>query len=939
MKLTTPRLVEQYEFLLTLRRQRSIDAETYRTEVDKLKAKQATIDRRNAAALAKREEERERQRQREVARKIKEDEEKAKARKQRAVAARKAKRAEKRDIKNVNVLFNQVYDDTGDGFVYNIWKASKTDARLLVINKRNVIRIDKPINYDSKYKKFRLQFFAGSDGGTILEEGDRVVMLSPNDIKGEKLVQRFRDGISHCVFTPILNRLNVSLNSAKASATVQRVKQKIAKIKQLSDEYKSGVPEDKMESIAVASGFKVIMYDILGMKTNEYNTRGKSTIQFTNTRPNHVEEGMIALNCDSTFVSKDTISEAYYKLQQTNDFFMVDGDISNGVPRKLRTLTSVLEVKDDNAEYFERMDNAIGLRRFGLNATKYPQVNDFIKEGRIINSWVTKLSSNKATGHIDMPKAYTQFKKSPCYDGFMGVIHQWRNGSFSLQFIQEHIGIYKFKVVGGVNKLLSKLGLSIGCEYTLPSPEITYFTKLGIGLDIVAGVWGSKMDFEFEPEMLQDRRYCLWSGRLGMERHHKTHSFKCDPSMASHLKVDYGNDMFYWETDKIASIRIANKNVFTYHHILAFITSYTRIQMIDAMLKFDIDNIVKVVLDGIYFVGEKPLGLEWFVDKDIKEHSYDKFIWYDPATKNIESKPMDYSESVCLTGQGGAGKTYSVFNDNGFNRILFVSPNNCLGSKVAKTYNVSYTTIHKLIGIDCVPYHADHAYPPVIFIDELTQIAADWIDKAIELYKDSFIFVAGDILHNGMWFQCRGGTPDNYSTIWKPTLPVVEIKGDRRSLDSELADLKIKLREYMKSIFVNGDEEEIYLIKNWAKKNLNIIAYEDAIKKFNNDIWISGTNKTSENLLSNGVVSGYYKQGGFVEFEEAEGYNKRGSFTCHSFQGQTVEEKKIFISVFDLFEWSMLYTAISRARKISQLVFVCSPRMKNLFRDSTDIKN
>ena len=75
-------------------------------------------------------------------------------------------------------------------------------------------------------------------------------------------------------------------------------------------------------------------------------------------------------------------------------------------------------------------------------------------------------------------------------------------------------------------------------------------------------------------------------------------------------------------------------------------------------------------------------------------------------------------------------------------------------------------------------------------------------------------------------------------------------------------------------------------------------------------------------VLENGVVSGWYKKGGNISYEEKENFEKRGSFTTHSFQGQTIEDKKVFISINSCFEYSMLYTAISRVRRISQLVFV-----------------
>ena len=108
----------------------------------------------------------------------------------------------------------------------------------------------------------------------------------------------------------------------------------------------------------------------------------------------------------------------------------------------------------------------------------------------------------------------------------------------------------------------------------------------------------------------------------------------------------------------------------------------------------------------------------------------------------------------------------------------------------------------------------------------------------------------------------------------------------------------------------------------WANK-LNTISFDDAVKQFSvGDAWIAGTHAINVKLLENGVVSGWYKKGGNISYEEKENFEKRGSFTTHSFQGQTIEDKKVFISINSCFEYSMLYTAISRVRRISQLVFV-----------------
>jgi hypothetical protein len=85
---------------------------------------------------------------------------------------------------------------------------------------------------------------------------------------------------------------------------------------------------------------------------------------------------------------------------------------------------------------------------------------------------------------------------------------------------------------------------------------------------------------------------------------------------------------------------------------------------------------------------------------------------------------------------------------------------------------------------------------------------------------------------------------------------------------------------------------------------------------------IAGTHAINKRLLEKGVVSGYYKKGGWISAEEKVGYEKRASFTIHSYQGSTIESGKVFISITNLFEYTMLYTAISRAVNYNQLVFV-----------------
>ena len=127
----------------------------------------------------------------------------------------------------------------------------------------------------------------------------------------------------------------------------------------------------------------------------------------------------------------------------------------------------------------------------------------------------------------------------------------------------------------------------------------------------------------------------------------------------------------------------------------------------------------------------------------------------------------------------------------------------------------------------------------------------------------------------------------------------------------------------MKQIFINGDSGECDFLKTWISSIVSTIGYGEAITQFQvGDVWLASTHRVNNALLSAGVVSGWYKEGGEISDVAKDGFKKRGSYTIHSIQGATLENRRIFISVDDTFEYSMLYTAVSRATHYDQLVFV-----------------
>lgn len=957
----TGKRAEFFEYLQLLRQERIITAKAFNEQVRELKAKQQKID----DAVEKR---------RVIAERKREAKKAEKAR-QRAEAT--AKRREERKLeRSLTSVRAGVIADTrisSEEDAIRFWKRVRGQTvRLMRVNNGEVIS-DQVETISNKYKEFRQMLITlvvnqiGSEY-EIDEDfiGGRLLAMRPSNIKAKRIAQAFADGIRHCVFTPIFNKLTELAVDLESESSKKRMGQRMKCLQKMFVEYENkgrNVPEADMEKVAKAAGLKITIFDVLGNVMAVYNENGKvGSLRMTNTRHNHLEDGLV-VDSDPKDVSEEQLLKEWNDCKNNNVFYMIEGDIKEKLPTAIRTLNGAYRLYDENRDIFRAFDDEIGIANYRINATKNPELNSFLKTGRIVNGWscdlqdrvyakVKKYSHSVPTdtvvdnGYVmedvynegeewlheikkelpvkcaDMPKAYAQFKRCSEYAGFLGHIHQFRTGEFSLDFVKQHLGYYKFQITKQPNDLLRRLGFYAGNSYILFSPELLYYCSLGMEVKVFQGAWGSRFDFEFTEEMLKKRRYCKWAGRLGMEREDKVFTISAKKEFAENLLVDYHG--FYWKSDELLTIRQPVKAVWTNHHILGGITAYVRIQMVQAMLQFQPDMLVRVVLDGIYYKGAKPKSLDWFVEKPVSKQvdNYSQ-TWFSPDDDTeYNFPPMSrVIRNSLLSGQGGSGKTYSIFKDEGFNNVLFVSPSHILGQDVREKYGAYYTTIHKLIGIECRPYHEENRIPSVIFVDEITQVPAEWIEKVFEMYPQSLVILAGDVDSQGRWYQCRSGDGDNWNTIFTPRpelVDVIEYNVDMRSRDDKLKELKLAIREEMRRVFDEG-ETAVHLMKAWAMKNLPL---SNGVEFQKGDTCIASTHAINKKLLDAGIVSGYYKKGGFVSDVEQSGYEKRGSFTIHSYQGKTIETGNVWIFLNDMFEYAQLYTAVSRVVNYEQLRFV-----------------
>jgi hypothetical protein len=284
-------------------------------------------------------------------------------------------------------------------------------------------------------------------------------------------------------------------------------------------------------------------------------------------------------------------------------------------------------------------------------------------------------------------------------------------------------------------------------------------------------------------------------------------------------------------------------------------------------------------------------------------------------------------DDCVLAGAGGSGKTTSILSDPGFIKPVYVVPTHRLGRKMREEYGVSYITIQKLIGLGCRAYKEENTEPPFLLIDELTMMERNWVEKAQEMYAGSLLFFAGDIAQTAkgfMWFQLRNGKPGQFSELWRGDgVGWKYFTTDYRSLDDGLKTMKRALRDKMMDVFTDGGLADAKALTAWVLQTFPISTFDAAVALFaDGDTWIAGTHRTNEKLLEAGVVSGYISPLNDMSREPVAGWEKRGSFTTHGFQGQTLSEGRVFVSVGDAFELAMIYTAVSRARWSHQIVLV-----------------
>jgi hypothetical protein len=111
--------------------------------------------------------------------------------------------------------------------------------------------------------------------------------------------------------------------------------------------------------------------------------------------------------------------------------------------------------------------------------------------------------------------------------------------------------------------------------------------------------------------------------------------------------------------------------------------------------------------------------------------------------------------------------------------------------------------------------------------------------------------------------------------------------------------MKLDLREEMRRVYTDGGIGDTNKMCRYIRKNFTVIPLAQAVAEADPDALFMWSTHRVEKLLPTTFTS-------------------KG---VHMFQGQTIEDRHIYICM-DFFEYAMPYTALSRARNSSQITFV-----------------
>ncbi len=885
------------------------------------------------------------------------------------------------------------------------------DYRLLIYRDKKLI-YDKDADITPKWWNQNESDFVGNKSGTsiwnaIPKDGEKITIVFAKNKKISKkhISQNYLDShiLQHCVFTPILNHYKAQLekrpNNSIAKACVNKLLDKVYKSGKVRvgyiNEYKNGIPQDKIED--VFTDLKVNIKITTPFSDEPYlhiiTDPNHKCFEYFNTRLDHVEyneNGVTThykyknLRKCNGFIFINTQAEMDEIFENVKSEYPLYGKGTFGVSKILLPDKAYQLSLDKNATMYEWMKEC-KMNNMGIDRLKYENKDlmSFLDKSTHFNGTVDfrntkpyQVALNRGEEltkmgirHIDVIKAYSAFKECSYYCGYVGYISDFRKCTTF-----EANGIYlinNLKIFGKLKRLNDVMKIYKSNNiYT--KAELDFLKDCGATFDVIKGAIGKRFDFSFneamktekiEIEKLDNRKiplYSFWTGLSAKVTTHENLYQQIQDKERPNLAV--GHDIYRNDEAQEWKLSFPRPYDYTKIHLTSQILGYTRLIMLEQLMKMDIDKIVRVCVDGIYYEQHDCEINNVFQDKSDKmtfknspsEEYVSNLVDTIPTPKKIlKLKPRGeqplapkveerkYYDVELFDGEGGVGKTYFNITDEGLRDICYVPHSWKLASNQK---HVNTSTHNTLLYSNSKEKKDEHLKYSTYLIDECSMLSKGQQEDLIEILGGRVIFMGdpdcqlpfikpdeeSDLAKK---YGGKDKIPKKYFQPFDKHSPLIQntvtLTTNYRIKCKVLREVTLRLRDIImkKTKYDNPLYTYFPEIKTIDRQELK------SLYNYKEDIILVTTN--AKNLLYNEMFEGQekykvkqkkygYYNGSIVFDEKPKGVDSelRHGYTVHSVQGET-HEGKLFIDVAGTeYQAKMLYTAVSRGEYAEKIYFV-----------------
>jgi len=742
------------------------------------------------------------------------------------------------------------------------------------------------------------------------------------------------------------------------------------------NKYAKAYTIEDMESLGQDINCSFTINDLINNKDIEINKNSFNNynIHFVNTRYNHLD----LLKCVSDVQEVSTDYYEHYKedspfyIERLGTLLTLDGnfkinneyhDVVNEWKEKYNINSCSIEINSDINKFINCYDDKV--HRF---FNPQMEINDDLYN------------------ELDLKKAYYNYHKCDYYHGLpSGAYISCSGDGMTDKILMEQgnhglVGFYEVIVIHD-NEILNYIGMKTRTKHILFSTTIMLLlVEYNVKFIYLNYVISPSIHAPFNENFLKYidndtltdndnagvRVYCKITGCMMIENTNFIINVKPNKNDKEYYKtLTQSENLFFVDgVYKIVKKQTTPKSL---KHMALSIHAISSTIILQQLLKMKKDDIYGVKVDSIVFKKDAifkydnelfkspgPANVKnMLIDDDYEDSTKFTIVneYFKPYFKESLNK-INFDKSFCgehitrrvimLGGAGGCGKTHSILSSKNFmiDDLLFTSTCWELIQGKVDEFNITGISLPKLSGEmngKVVEKFNSNKYKYIVN-DELTLQSEKGVNNIITDNPNKFIILMGDIDEDGFYYQCSIG-----SNVFSPsrigTDKLQYIKYTKNYRFDEPFNNKINdLRAYMKKY-----KGKTGLLHCYVKKH-----FSECFKKFKqiefneNDVGISALKpigKDGKCLYSHH----FYKRGAKEQYYVKDTYYKKGLYrgakldeepdnknyinslfrTIHAYQGrQLTQDNKIIILLNSLFDFNLLYTAISRARRLDQVIIL-----------------